>query len=119
MKPNELRLGNLFIEENSNKIIEVIGLENNRVVFSWMFLDKWQARPIVLTAEWLLKFGSKPRFQNTEFIYNRFRIVFKESYGYWYVIDTDSLAYITKVEFVHEWQNFIFTLTDNELTLAE
>jgi len=65
IKSTELRLGNLFIEENSNKIIEVIGLEKDRVVFSGMFLDKWQAKPIPLTEEWLVKFGFRKN-QNSE-----------------------------------------------------
>lgn len=57
MDSKELRIGNLFMEENSNEIIEVIGLEKNRIVFSGQFLDKWQAKPIPITEGWLLKFG--------------------------------------------------------------
>ena len=116
MDSKEFRIGNLCIEENSNKIIEVIGLGKNRVIFSGMFLDKWQAKPILLSEEWLLKFAAKPKFQNTEFIYDRFRLIWKESYKYWYVIDSESLSYLTKIEFVHEWQNFVFVMNGTELT---
>ena len=53
IKANELRIGNLFIEENSNKIIEVIGLDKKTVEFSGKFLYQCQAKPIPLTEEWL------------------------------------------------------------------
>lgn len=123
MNIKELRIGNLIERNGVLSTIEIINNELDEVYFlgeDFYYSDFCcNIEPIHLTGEWLQKFGSKPRFQNTEFIYNRFRIVFKESYGYWDVIDNYSLAYITKVEFVHELQNLIFTLTGDDLKLAE
>jgi len=75
--------------------------------------------PIILDNEWLLNLGAIARFQNTEFMYNRFRLIWKESHEYWYIVDADSLCYLTKIEFVHEWQNFVFILNGNKLTLKQ
>lgn len=115
MNVTELRIGNYV-----NLIAE--GHENEPDTFQWsvddyeFYIDRMNfINPITLTEEWLIKFGAKARFQQTEFIYGGFRLLWKESYKYWYVIDSDSLAYLTKIEFVHEWQNFIFILTGEEL----
>ena len=124
IKANELRIGNLFIEENSNKIIEVIGLDKKTVVFSGKFLYQWQAKPIPLTEEWLLKFG----FENvhTDWFYKD--IVKTNSYQFCFNIclsngkitldsgfDENS---IIKLKYVHQLQNLYFALTGAELTVA-
>jgi hypothetical protein len=121
MESKELRLGNLFIEENSNKIIEVIGLEKNRVVFSGMFLDKWQAKPIALTEEWIFKFGfekltsKKDGFLSDTYTYKKgisFIVYFdgvRLSVNFWQG---------SEKKYVHELQNFFFALTGAELTVA-
>jgi len=114
MKANELRLGNFFIEENSKEIIEVIGLEKNRVVFSGMFLEKWQAKPIELTEEWLLSFGliSNP-YQDIYYLDD-------------FVLDIDKTKKFleiyyknTKLEFVHRLQNLYFEIKNKELTTKQ
>ncbi len=55
------------------------------------------------------------RFPNEIIIYDRFLFIWKEQYKYWYVISAHHKEYLTKIEFVHEYQNFIFTLTGQEL----
>lgn len=116
MKAQELRIGNLFIEETSNKIIEVIGLEKNRIIFSGMFLNEWQLKPISLTEEWLLKFGyiqikgihrtySKTKYNDNTTIYN-YRDYLHQQTG-------------IKIEFVHQLQNLYFALTGEELMLKQ
>jgi len=119
MEAKELRIGNLFIEENSKKIIEVIGLEKNRVVFSGMFLDKWQAEPIPLTEEWLLKFG----FEENDNIYklNNFgKFIFFEhlnSFGFYPSGLLNSLMRMDNLKSVHQLQNLYFALTGKELEI--
>jgi len=113
MKPNELRLGNLFIEENTKEIISVIGLEKDRVIFSGMFLDKWQAKPIPLTEKWLLDFG---------FISNPYKDRYEKG-----DIDVECdktkgkidlwLSGLPHIKSVHQLQNFYFAYTNEELTL--
>lgn len=111
-------IGNLFKEQYTGQIIEVIGLNlDGSIVFSGKFQDNWQADPIALTGEWLLKFGAKkPR--NYGIKLDRFRFIWKKEYQYWYVIGNDSAcSYMTKIEFVHELQNFFQIMNGQELTL--
>jgi len=113
MKASELRIGNYYYQfGNVHKAsgLTIIDLEKAPDSQLWR-------KPIPLTEEWLLKFGAHSRFENSEFIYDRFRLIWKESYKYWYVIDSESLSYLTKIEFVHEWQNFIFVVNDVELKI--
>jgi hypothetical protein len=132
LKATEIRIGNLFIEENSKKIIEVIGLEKNRIVFSGFFLDKWQAKPIPLAEE---SIGLFKNFSHT-FI-SRFRkeitfstrkdniCTFKQKIQHinlfcdfrrniFYIKYGSKKIYIKNV---HQLQNLYFTLTGEELTL--
>ena len=120
MKTKDLRIGNL-VSLSGDLTLTII--EINSVYFyakdkkGENFKSSWaDINPIPLTEDWLLKFGAKARFEHTEFIYSRFRLIWKEPYKYWYVIDSDSLSYLTKIDFVHEWQNFISILTGEELT---
>ena len=111
---NQLRLGNLFIEENSGKIISVIGLEGNRIVFDGMFLDKWQAKPIELNEGWLKKLG---------FIKNKFDHYFEiencqieiYSFGNEVIVCIDSVVN-KNIKYVHQLQNLYFALTNKELS---
>lgn len=119
MEAKELRIGNLFIEENSKKIIEVIGLEKNRVVFSGMFLDKWQAEPIPITKEWLLKFGFKEN-DNIYKLNNFGKFIFFEhlnSFGFYPSGLLNSLMRMDNLKSVHQLQNLYFALTGKELEI--
>lgn len=113
MNATELRIGNLFIEQSSKEIISVVGLEKNRVVFSGMFLEKWQAEPIPLTEEWLLKFG----FEHRDFSFDRGSFFLSKRTGkneYLYQAHTNRF----QVKYVHQLQNLYFSLTAVELTVA-
>ena len=46
-----------------------------------------------------------------------FMLIWKDAYKFWYVIDKQSLCYVTKIEFVHEWQNFVFVMKGKELKI--
>ncbi len=70
---------------------------------------------IPLTEEWLVKL--KAIKLDDCFFYTRFKLFFLPNYGYWYVADAETNCYMTKVEFVHEWQNFVYVMNDTELTL--
>ena len=119
MKPNELRIGNLFIEEKSKKIIEVIGLEKNRIIFSGMFLEKWQAEPIILTHEWLIKFGFI--HDNNWHYYLGENPITRDYLLSICWIDGDQFPFYRngffKIKYVHELQNLYLALTKEELVL--
>ena len=113
MKASELRIENLFIEEYSSTIIKVIGLEKNKITFSGLFLDKWQAKPIPLTEEWLVKFGFVKH--KTTDIYPTFaKQMFNWNDGILYII---GYGFMNHIKHVHQLQNLYFALTGEELII--
>lgn len=129
MKSTELRIGNYFhyhIEDEMDErkeydVLEQIDYDDLRCLTQYE--DNSEYRPIPLTEEWLVKFHNEDeiekskRFPNDITIYDRFLFIWKESYKYWYVVSAYHKEYLTKIEFVHEYQNFIYCLTGEELTL--
>ena len=114
MEAKELRIGNWVYQtiDKKNITIEVFDIRN--------IIDGWKSyEPIPLTEERLLKLGNaeKKRFPDEVDVYDRFRFIWKDAYKYWYVVTIKSKEYLTKIEFVHEYQNFIFALTGEELTM--
>jgi hypothetical protein len=122
MNAQELRIGNWINEYGipkqvmPNDILRLHQIEQTKKIC----ID---LTPIFLTEEWLLKFHSEEemeksgRFPNEITIYDRFKFIYKEQYKYWYVITSNHKEYLTKIEFVHEYQNFILALTGEELTI--
>jgi hypothetical protein len=121
IKKEELRVGNILNYTTSENDILPTRID-------WQDL-KWISRdpkgfniifdPIPLTEEWLLKFGSKKTLVNETLIFDRFKLVYKLAYKYWYVLDLNTLTYLTKVEFVHEWQNFVYIINGKELEINQ
>ncbi|MFA5727711.1 MAG: hypothetical protein WC886_08735 [Saccharofermentanaceae bacterium] len=104
---------------NPNRIIKFRSFDELSYIESHPDLFK----PIPLNKDILLNFHSvdeievSARFQNELTIYDRFLFIWKEEYEFWYVVTADHKEYLTKIEFVHEYQNFIFALTGQELEL--
>lgn len=123
MKAQELRIGNiveLLIAGGGKFPNEIRPIKASEFLALSEHPD-WAA-PVPLTEEWLLrlhpnkdKIEISKRFPNEIIIYDRFKFIWKENYKYWYVISSDHKEYLTKIEFVHEYQNFIFALTGTEL----
>jgi hypothetical protein len=119
MKANELKIGNYVFTGNPDHMIRFasfFGLCNIET-----HTDSF--KPIPLTKDLILKFHSNDeietsvRFPNEITIYDRFLFIWKEECEFWYVVTADHKEYLTKIEFVHEYQNFIFALTGQELEL--
>lgn len=109
MKNTELRIGNIFLEKFSQTEIKVLELlSNERIVFEGDFKNDWQAEPIPLTKELLLKFdwnGYMPLHFNSNFeIDEQGRLYCNSDYKG------------VNVRYVHELQNLYFALTGAELT---
>jgi hypothetical protein len=118
MNANELRIGNLFIEKYSKKIIPVLELlRSGNIVFDFECFGVWQAEPIKLTSEWLLKFGFKQTNESEEvewYRLNGFDIATHEENGdVYFVYQHMVLRHIINV---HQLQNLYFALTGTELT---
>ena len=116
MKASELRIGSWcnivkspFESEIGEHQIEAI------TIHYFESGDDLVLKPIPLTEEWLLKLGAEEN--EGCFIHDRFKLQFHDTYKFWYVFDVTLMAYITKVEFVHEWQNVYFALNGEELTV--
>jgi len=72
-----------------------------------------------LTEELLLKCGAtKSNSVKESLLYSRFRLFWKKSYNYWYVVDSTTNVYMTKIEFLHEWQNFVNIMDGHELQIT-
>ena len=109
MDATELRLGNLFIEKYSKEIIKVVELSSDIIHFNGVFNQKWQAEPIPLTEEWLLKFGfdKKDRVINGNF---NIGVLYYNGGIDYFEFD------VTHIKHVHSLQNLYFSLTQKELT---
>lgn len=111
MKATELRIGNYFLYKN--RIL-------NRVNTAWLNNLKG-CEPILLTEEWLLKFG----FDEGSDIVGECYFIneFTPSDVTIYRIDGD-LYYMNGstpiiISYVHQLQNLYFALTGEELTVKE
>lgn len=76
-----------------------------------------ELKPIVLTDKILADLGGHILPFINGIIFDRFRFIWRENYKYWYVIDNQEETYITKIEFVHEFQNFIRFVNGQELNV--
>lgn len=120
MNATELRIGNLFQEENSKEIIRVIGLSTYKnmpddIFFTGNFKDGWKAVSIVLTKYWLLECGFVgDEFGNFE---NNSRFHLSRIEGYPYFISHWGSVVVGELKYVHEFQNLYFALTKEELTI--
>ena len=129
LSANELRIGNYHfyhIEDSMDERKEwdeVSQIDYDDLRILTVYKDNSEYKPIPLTEEWFRKFHSEEemeksvRFPNEITIYDRFLFIWKEEYKYWYVVTSYHKEYLAKIEFVHEYQNFIFTLTGTELEI--
>ena len=125
MKANELRIGNYHYYHIFDKFNDPQEWDDICQIDAedLIYLSKQQGerdpdyRPIPITEEWLLKLGAEEN--EGCFIHDRFTLQHHDVYKFWYVFDVTLMAYITKVEFVHEWQNVYFVLNGQELTFKK
>ena len=109
MKSTELRIGNYF---NQFGNVHQVSWET----FKQLEVSQEQlwCKPILLTEDWLIKFGATTI--ETPHV-NQYRIedrlfVIREGK----IVDYDSSVIL---EFVHRFQNFMFELTNKELTITQ
>ena len=134
MKANELRIWN-YVKVNGIYIGEAKRFHRFNDDLSVIFFSEanelgmgeymTNIEPIPLTEEWLLKLRSREsmpvKYKDIYIMLDRFLLTYQASYGFWYVYDFsgEEMLYITKVEFVHEWQNVYFALNGEELTIND
>lgn len=111
MKPEELMIDNIIFIPKTKQTATITGINkhigvlvNNNIIGGLGFTE---IEPVELTEEFLLKNGAEKK--SIGVVYGRFRLRYYENYKYWYVTDLETKAYITKVEFIHEWQNMLYS----------
>lgn len=110
MKAEELRIGNLFQDKYSKDIFKVLELSKGVIVFDYVNMENWQAESIILTEEWLFKFGfkkSEAAFTNKIFIRHPFK-------GKFEIRISDGLRNL-EIKYVHQLQNLYFSIIGEEL----
>ena len=82
--------------------------------------DSGLFRPVILTPEWIEELSKGLvliKKKKNRIIIDRFELIWTDTYKFWTVneIRNNKSAYITKIEFVHEWQNLFRVLNNEEL----
>ena len=126
IKINELRVGNIVSVNNGFEMLVHSIFSNDTVYLDFIpplinEADVWEEDfkdvcPVEITEEWLLKFGATK--EQDYFIYGRFKLIYNNTYKFWNVLNREfGDGYLTKIEYVHEWQNFVFVMDGEELKL--
>lgn len=109
MKASELRIGNLI--DNNGKVKSVVASD---------FLDrKWLCfEPIIITEDWLVKFGFKKGHMieygdYTPYYKENFEAIYLTNHGFVYSPYRPSGE--IPVKYIHQLQNLYFALTGEEL----
>ena len=140
MKASELRIGNLCQDKLSGAQLKVTGTHETDI--SFYVVDRnlfplqpgWQAEPIPLTEEWLLKFDiiklnfttDMPKsFQKPDidkdgniwytWVKGAFNLEIQKNGEIWFEV----YSHYIHVKYVHQLQNLYFALTGEELTIKE
>lgn len=120
MKSNELRVDNWVMSAFGIVKISEIRLMECTVRSEDFYINTsvWTSKlqPVILTEDLLLK-SEGTKFATGLIFVDRFSLRWLPAYKYWYVTDKSTGAYITKVEFLHEWQNVIWSLNGEELKI--
>lgn len=116
MQNTELRIGNYI--EYAGVICEVEEIHKKTITTNGVNAPISSFLSIPLTEEWLLKFHPNALdLSNQIFRVGRFKLIWKFAYNYWYIVDDITGCYMTKLDFVHEWQNFWHIMNGEELTI--
>ena len=132
MKAEELRINNLVSRTNKltkeNSIIEltascILDIHANGEMSSFIY------EPILLTEEWLLKFGFEQSLIDKKLYKYMNFIFFKLEYEYTNSIDFDYISanlrgtnagsFMCRLYFAHQLQNLYYALTQTALTLKK
>jgi hypothetical protein len=117
MKASELRIGNLFIEKYRHQIIKVETLNNRNIYFSGEFIGEWQAEPIPLNEEWLLKFGFEWCNEAAGYFDNLHAVYLMYPNVQFHPFCTNDKDCWIELQYVHQLQNLCFALTGKELEI--
>ena len=119
MKANELRIGNLVL--NDGCLCEVVGIYENQIKLKTKQGNEISSqlvfiKPVKLTDEWMFHFGFNLFPWGFVIEISRILIRFSKSplEKYWLEIGN---GIVVEIIYVNQLQNLIFSLTSNELSL--
>jgi hypothetical protein len=114
MKANELRIGNLLECWYGDNYFEVT-IEDLQTIYN----GKSKAKPILLTEEWLLKFGFEKDEKNEYWFWKN--CVSVSVLGYIELLSFNRQSFKTNIQlkYIHQLQNLYFTLTGKELVVSD
>jgi hypothetical protein len=127
MKAEELRIGNLVLipYNKSNKQEGFFEATISQIGDFGAYIGPEDYEPILLTEEWLLKFGFYET-SNQDFIGGLYTqdkpdkfFINKETMSYCFFDYEGSIDDIIQIKYVHQLQNLYFALTGEELQLQE
>jgi hypothetical protein len=114
----ELRIGNLLIDSLTGSLLKVCDVSETGFITTvidtskFPLPDGWKAVPILLTEEWLFRFGfkheigdyyhKKDHYFGIKFLKGKFTFP-----SFWHV----------EIKYLHQLQNLYFALTQEELCL--
>jgi hypothetical protein len=108
MKANDLRIGNLVYAFKTVWNIDSTDFANPEQIETF--------EPIPLTKEWMSKIEGIKR-NIYRFYCERFVFIYHPKYNLWRVFNKEYDAYLTKVEYLHELQNFWYVMYGEELII--
>lgn len=115
LNAHELRIGNLFQEQKTKEIIMVTELSIDKIGFSGLFEKGWQAEPIILTEEFLIKLGFVKKDEGYGILTSMKQAVLI-SFGN-HNCAINGLSFNNPIKYVHQLQNLFFALIGEELEL--
>jgi len=124
MKASELRIGNLvnYDTAEGDVLTNVIDWQD----LKWLSEDKkgfnLVHNPILLTEDWLLKFGFKYSLTLDDFMFKDKNDIFEmQPYkkGFLNSVTWCDNEILQELKYVHQLQNLYFALTNEELTLIK
>lgn len=134
IQANELRIGNYILHERKNPkfgnddapygVTEVKGIDDQGInresgYDGWLELAEYEnVYPIPLTEEWLLKLGFEPGYFGFVIYIDMLELSYNTDTNELILGDAGELIYIPKkVLYVHELQNFYYSLVGKELKI--
>lgn len=113
MKATELRIGNLYDHNGEYKTVTA-----DVILEVWVAERNW-VKPISLTEEWLLKFGSTGTYGNWQYTLPVGAITFHFRRNIEWYSELGGIYLGSKIKYVHQLQNLYFALTGEELKTKE
>jgi hypothetical protein len=120
MKAEELRIGNLVLipYNKSNKQEGFFEATISQIVDFGAYIKPEDYEPILLTEEWLLKFGFASNPYQDRYEKGVLHIECDKTKGY-LQLWCEQLPQAIFIKYVHQLQNLYFALTGEELQLQE